>query len=258
MIKSEPKYYEGTTSHFEIFLKHSNQKEKSAEVLGALLKQYIKPNCNLLDIGAGNGEFLSLSLQKGKVKSPVNFCFIEPSKQYVSKLRQLNLARNSKAVVFNGTWEQYKTSDKFDIILAAHYIYHTPRENWPKAFQKMWRLLNPGGYFIFVVRMKDDAYKFKNKFKPLFLGGKFKAVTLEECLPIIKKITKKSQIRIYNVHSKLYFPHNQMHRIKLIEFYLNQNWQEISNPIKNKITNYIAQRQYSLNLVDGVIVLKKT
>ncbi|TQE84045.1 bifunctional 2-polyprenyl-6-hydroxyphenol methylase/3-demethylubiquinol 3-O-methyltransferase UbiG [Leptospira noguchii] len=95
-----------------------------------------KPKGNVLDIGAGIGEVTDVFREEGWESYA-----IEMNKVAVSWLQ----TRKHKEV-FHGPLEEYKTSQKFDIVMAWGVVEHVLDPN--TFLKRVYELLNPGGLFV--------------------------------------------------------------------------------------------------------------
>lgn len=250
---------------FETFLKYTDEKEASSRELSDLLKKIIggRSNTHFLDIGTGNGEYLKLALEKANLKGLIEFVLLEPSEDLVLGLEKniKGFPKNFTAKVVIDTWENYVSSDRFDVILASH-LYHIPSSEYLKQFSKMIRYLKNGGVLVFVLRQVDDPYHFKMEFKPLLFGENFKAKTLDEALITFNKISDTVtplDIKKYKSLSRLTIPYegNIDDTQSIIEFYLNKHWEEIPQNIQSEVLAFIKERKGIFDQVDGIAVIKK-
>ena len=78
-------------------------------------------NKTLLDIGAATGHLTKiLSKNFGCVD------VIEPNTKYAKDLAQFNVSHD--------TWQEANIEkEKYDLIIAAHVLYHIPRQHWDKV-----------------------------------------------------------------------------------------------------------------------------
>ena len=251
---------------FETFLKYTDEKQKSSTVLASILNKHIKgERAKLLDIGTGNGEYLRITLDKAKLSSEIDFVLLEPSKDLITELSKevkkfSSRNRNSISIVKN-TWEDYRTDEKFDVILASH-LYHIPREEYYLQLKKMIDYLEKGGVLIFVLRNIDDPYRFKMKFKPLLFGKKFQAKILDEAIEVFKEISDKYvhlEIDKFESVSELRLPYknNMKDTISIIEFYLNKYWGDIPSAIQKDVLKFIENRKGVFKQIDGLAVVRK-
>jgi 2-polyprenyl-3-methyl-5-hydroxy-6-metoxy-1,4-benzoquinol methylase len=133
--------------------------EEHADFNLALLRIFLAPTSNILEIGSGTGEFLYLANQSG-----FKITGIEPSAnacKYVFNkygIEMINSRANFKKIVF---------PDKFDAICFWHVLEHIPHPT--KFLVELKELLNPGGFLLFSV---PNQHSFTNEihgfYSPLF------------------------------------------------------------------------------------------
>ena len=137
------RYYESKD-----YISHTDAKRSLFEKLYQIIKKYSLRNKirlitkmnggigNLLDIGAGTGDFL---IEATKKKWSVNG--VEPSAKAKSlaKAKGLNLELNSNKL----------NSNEFDVITMWHVLEHVPDLEF--QIKELKRLLKPGGYLVIAV-----------------------------------------------------------------------------------------------------------
>ena len=138
-----PAYYES-----EDYISHTDGKRTVFEKLYQFIKQIalknklnlinnLQPNKgNILDIGAGTGDFLSVAKQNGWKTTG-----IEPNEK----------ARNSaisKGIAFAGSTKEL-SNELFDIITMWHVLEHVP--NLDEQISELKRLLKPNGTILIAV-----------------------------------------------------------------------------------------------------------
>jgi len=68
----------GDETSFEIFLKYTDEKEKSSAVLGKILSRLlVREGMTCLDIGSGNGEYLRLALREMWMDPPFGYLYAQ-------------------------------------------------------------------------------------------------------------------------------------------------------------------------------------
>lgn len=245
-------------SPFETFLRYTDEKEKSSGRLAAVLQEE-ESALHILDIGAGTGEYLALTLSKLKRLSNLRLVLLEPSADLARQIRGRfsTVLPLSRVTVVNADLAAFTTKERFDVVLASHLLYHIPRPIWPQQLQMMLSLLKPRGRLIIVAREKDDAYAFKMAFKPLLFNKEFQAVTLNDVLDVVPD---KSHLHIsrHLAASRLRVPldTNLEDTITIIEFYLNKRWQDIPKPIQQDALQFIKDRAGVFEQLDGIAVIK--
>lgn len=255
----------GKETPFETFLRYTDEKVQSAKVLAEIIKKVVtKEGLDFLDIGSGNGEYLSLALNSLPNLPVVNFTLLEPSLDLFEELRNksLRLPHKKTVEVVNQTWEEYESSKKFDVILASH-LYHIPRSEYQHQLGKMITFLKDGGYLIFVMREKDDTYEYKKLIKSQISGEMFEAKTLDEAVNTFKEISEKEPVDLkierFTSRSKLTIPisKNRDDAIAIIEFFVNKRWEEISPQIQEEALKFVQDKNEQFEQIDGIALIKK-
>jgi cyclopropane fatty-acyl-phospholipid synthase-like methyltransferase len=244
----------GTETPFETFLRYTNEKEKSSELLASILS--LVPKTSILDIGSGNGQYLEQTLSNIKDSADSSLTLLEPSSDLIKQLQ----ARfgGSLVTIIHSSIDSFSTDEKFDVVLASHLFYHIPRPEWPAQLLKMLSFLKPEGKLIVVLREKDDAYAFKMAFKPLLFNEDFQALTLQDVLAGLPE--SGLTISRHTAESELIIPVNKSAKdtISIIEFYLNKQWQEIPVAIRQDALTFIQNRNKVFAQRDGIAVIQKT
>lgn len=245
---------------FETFLRYTNEKEKSAIKLAAVLKESLQDNSKILDIGTGNGEYLDLALAKTDMPNDTALTLIEPSDDLVKQLEK-RFAKSfpkEQLKIVNSDLQTFMTDERFDLILMSHLFYHVPRAVWSEQLAKALSLLKPAGKLIIVLREKDDAYDFKMAFKPLLFDKSFKALTLDDVITALPVDVKVEIVR-HSVASELNIPFrkNLDDTISIIEFYLNKPWNDMPRPIQQGALDFIKDRNGIFEQLDGIAIIKK-
>jgi len=243
-----------TETPFETFLRYTDEKNKSSEILARTLSLIV--HTSILDIGTGNGQCLEMTLSK--IKNPANnrLILLEPSADLVKQLKNRFSAQD--VTIINSELNDFSTDERFDIVLASHLFYHIPRPEWPSQLLKMLSFLKPEGSLIVVLRERDDAYAFKMAFKPLLFNKDFQALTIDDVLANLPKsgLTISRDI----AESELAIPvrKSMEDTISIIEFYLNKQWHEIPESIQKDALDFIQNRNCIFKQLDGIAVIKKT
>lgn len=256
----------GGETVFETFLKYSNEKEKSSVVLGSILQQILAKGkweeiVTLLDIGAGNGEYLRLSLRWVKRLDGVEFTLLEPSDNLIKRLR-LSAKRFpvwSSVKIVHSTFEGFASDRQFDVILASHLPF--ARDKLPMVYRKMLELLKLDGHLIVVLRRKDDIHEFRTTFKSKLMGMDYTSLTIDDAVEVFNKLAENIPLRLsmFSSNSELHLPiaDKMQDVISIIEFFLNKKWEEFPKSICVEVMNYIAQKGGVLHQIDGFAVVRK-
>lgn len=116
-------------------------------LLGKFSKYVDLDNCDLLEIGCGNGRFATLL--GPKIRS---YTGVEPDEEYL-RIAKETTPKNAKAEYYKGMAEQVPLTKKFDIILYAfswHFI-----QDFDKAINEAKRLLNQDGIMVIYEPSKE-------------------------------------------------------------------------------------------------------
>lgn len=245
---------------FETFLRYTDEKEKSAVQLAAILDQTLPQSGHVLDVGTGNGEYIELALSKMNVPSGLQLTLVEPSGDLLEGLEQQFPKQfpNITVHVVQSGLQAFTGNELFDVILMSHLFYHIPRATWTDELARALSLLKPGGSLIVVLREKDDAYDFKMAFKPLLFDASFQALTIDDVLDVLPE-EAKSNITRHHADSELRIPYVENHEdtVAIIEFYLNKRWTEIPEQIRQDALQFIADRNGVFKQRDGIAVVTR-
>jgi SAM-dependent methyltransferase len=245
---------------FETFLRYTDEKEKSAEKLAAILQAKLKDNSALLDIGTGNGEYLDLALSGAKLPKDVKLTLVEPSEDLADSLNarfeKKFPAPNLKIAITD--LQSFESDQKFDVVLMSHLFYHIPRPTWTKELRKALSLLKPEGILIVVLREKDDAYDFKMAFKPKLFDASFKALTIDDVLEVLPKDLTLHIAKVL-APSELKIPIDDKPEdaVLIIEFYLNKEWDEMPEEIQRAAIEFIKAKECVFKQLDAIAVVQQ-
>lgn len=250
---------------FEIFLQYTDEKEKSATVLGAILSRLIRKNgIKLLDIGSGNGEYLRLALDKMKEPKNTSIVLLEPGDDLVAKLRDTAklFPRNTVARVLHSSFEGFATDERFDLVLASHVpLAKDDSARLPAIYSRMLGLLKPNGHIIVVMREKDDIHRFRTMFKSQIIGRDYASLTIKDAERAFRQIANQLPLRFKKFNAQanasLPYPDNMEDVIAIVEFLLNTKWEEIPVKIRDSVLKYIRDRHGRLRQIDGFLVVEK-
>jgi len=245
---------------FETFLRYTDEKEKSAVKLAAVLSGKLGAGSKVLDIGTGNGEYLTLALSKIDVPGDLSLTLVEPSADLVSQLEE-RFEKQFPAItpkVVISDLQGFSADEKFDVILMSHLFYHLPRASWQEQLAKALSLLNPDGVLIVVLREKDDVYDFKMAFKPLLFKPDFKALVIDDILEVLPDTPQTNYAR-ETAPSELTIPYetNKDDTISIIEFFLNKQWDEIPAEIQQAAMDFIKEKNGVFQQMDAIAVITK-
>ena len=113
-------------------------KYKTEKQMSFVNKYLPKKKINILDIGGGSGRF-AIPLEK----IGHNLTVIEPNKNALDILE----SRNNNIILINEKFEDYKSKDCFDMVIAIELIEYISDLN--TFLKKVYNLLNDNSFFIF-------------------------------------------------------------------------------------------------------------
>lgn len=215
-------------------------------------------NQSLLDIGAGNGDYLLLILSYLGNPQGLNYLLLEPSIDLANILhrRTSEFPQSSRIEVINKTWEDFMSDKKFDYIVASH-LYHIQPSTYEETFAKMVLSLADNGKLIFILRDIDDVHEFKKTFKPILFNKDFTPKILDETIPVFKKLAQVHKLTLIRHQSVSYLdiPINKNMRDtqSIIEFFLNMHWEDIPANIQIAALEFIRQKKCRFKQIDGIL-----
>jgi len=245
---------------FETFLRYTDEKARSAAKLAGILQGKLHDDFKLLDVGAGNGEYLGLALSQLDGANDIGLTLVEPSGDLANQLeaRFKGLASTGDVNAIQSSLEDFATEDSFDVILMSHLFYHLAKSSWTEQLAKMLSYLKPEGTLLVVLREKDDAYDFKMAFKPLLFDASFKALTIDDVLDALPRDTD-IKVTKHSVASELKVPfeQNMDDTIAIIEFYLNKQWQDMPAAIQQETLEFIRDRKGVFGQLDCIAAIER-
>jgi len=256
---------ENAQTPFEIFLRYTDEKEKSAVALGKILSSLnVRPGMTFLDIGSGNGEYIRLALNNVPNLKETAITLLEPSADLAKRLRhtvQLFPSSTNTKIV-NSSFDDFSGTERFDIVLASHVpLVKDNLKRLPVIYERILELLKPHGSLVVVLRGKDDIHQFRTRFKTKIMGRDYCSLTIDDAEVVFRRFTERLSLRIkkFNVKAKLHLPYPDDMRdvISVVEFLLNTNWGDIPTKFRQSILAYIRNRSGLLRQVDSLLVVKK-
>ncbi len=103
-----------------------------------LISDYLVPNGNHLDYGAGSGHVLQLLLDRG-----LNAAGFDPSPERQALL----LAKIGQHKNFLGV-KGADSAEQFDVVLLMEVVEHVLNEDFDKVLERVAKFVKPGGYLI--------------------------------------------------------------------------------------------------------------
>jgi ubiquinone/menaquinone biosynthesis C-methylase UbiE len=127
------------------------QHRKPHPVVLARLREQLRPDSRLLELGCGTGNFIT-SLRQDVGCDCVG---IDPSAEMLAQLR----ARGSDVTVLQNSAERLELpAESFDLVYSVDVIHHV--EGLTAAFAEVMRVLRPGGQ---VVTVTDSEWVIRNR-----------------------------------------------------------------------------------------------
>lgn len=240
MNRQNQKIYKNS---FSLFLKSTNEKK--------VILEFVKKNISLgkvkdvLDIGGGNG---ALALPLALLKK--NVTVVEPNKQLAGKL-------NSRRIKYvNKTWENYKSSKKFDLVVAAYVVTYFKKKDLPKLIDKMYELVLPGGcLIIFTIDPKRGSWRGIHTYFYQLLGIEHKSSTylLKSYLSKYKHVCSRSiktLVKTKNI--------SEMLKILAFDFYQYEpNFTKYKIELEKYLKKHLVGKSVILKMVHEVFIIKK-
>lgn len=128
---------------YDKFVKSGNEKDNIVMELGKLFEDVSNLSC--LEIGIGTKPFLA-----NKLGGKFNKYTILEKENYSN----YNLPSNIYFI--NSDWEEFESTEKFDIIIASHVVYYF--DDKKSAIEKMISYLKPHGKLIIIINGKGFDY----------------------------------------------------------------------------------------------------
>lgn len=209
------------------------------------VEKILKENGNILDLGCGNGVFLS-RLRKRALKKNSKMKFygidiVEPKNK--EKLEEFGIK------ILKGTIFEMKFADNmFDIIRLYHVLEHV--HNPSMHFKELKRILKPGGILIISVpNINSLNFKiFGKNWFPLDIPRHLFDFSEET----LRKYLKKFDLKIIKVR----YNSSQSHFLISLDYYLSKFRKKYVAPQKLKLNNSIVLNLVLLPIVWICNVLK--
>ena len=176
----------------------------------------------VFDIGFGIGFFMRMLYPKlTKHYKDIILEGCDPSDKnykYFIKNKPLIIKKDTKSKIYNQTFQEVQTKEKFDFITAIYVFPHFSSDDFKKIAKKINHLLEKKGQFILVVANEKYLEKKLKTKKDLFIeenlvnfnGREYKEVLHYSDIPQIGKVID------YNRKEKFYIDLFELTKFKLI------------------------------------------
>lgn len=115
-----------------------------AGVIVSRLLPELGPGPTLLDVGAGSG---AVSRRLAPHFSHVTLVEQNADQIAANRAELLDLG----ATIFDGSFADFSTPEKFDVVLCSHVFYHVPRPAWSAFVDRLLGFVRPGGFCVVVL-----------------------------------------------------------------------------------------------------------
>ena len=114
------------SKEYDNLLKYSTPYIELLDTLKLLINKHLPnpTNIDVLDVGAGTGNISKIIEDSVDIERITKMVLVEPSKEMLSLARTKLKGRSIE--FFSGTFEEYTTNNKFDLIVCIHALYLMP------------------------------------------------------------------------------------------------------------------------------------
>jgi 2-polyprenyl-3-methyl-5-hydroxy-6-metoxy-1,4-benzoquinol methylase len=140
---------------FHLLSTTSRHTDNIARVVQERLLPRLPERPSLLDVGAGPGRLAQLL-------SPWfgSLTLLEPNREQIATL-ELEGAR-----ILHETLESYHSSERYDVVLCSHVLYHVPVAEWGGFIDRLLSFVRPGGYCVIALTAeRGQSYQLQSDFK---------------------------------------------------------------------------------------------
>ncbi|WP_141327098.1 bifunctional 2-polyprenyl-6-hydroxyphenol methylase/3-demethylubiquinol 3-O-methyltransferase UbiG [Myxococcus sp. AB025B] len=125
---------------FRLLASTARHPENIARLVEERLSARMSQAPSLLDVGAGSGKVAqALATRFGSLT------LLEPNPEQVAQLRL------EKAKVLIEPFERFDSSERFDLVLCSHVLYHVPPSDWPGFIDRLLSFVRPGGHALIIM-----------------------------------------------------------------------------------------------------------
>jgi len=130
-------------SLFKKYIKHSNEKESALNTIFQFISNYPQESL-ILDVGCGTGKISHALAQKG------HKIFAIDQQDYFQRDPRIQFQKTN---VFD-----FKTNEKFDLIIAAYLFWEIPFERWEELMNLLLNLLKTDGKLLVIDSVNTSPY----------------------------------------------------------------------------------------------------
>ena len=255
VIREQQVIFNDGQEAFNTFMRSTNQKPN---INGWLNRRCpAKEGMKILSIGAGTGEEM-LGYLNGLRGRGVNFRidYLDPSQELFktfSESMRRNGLQDRIGGPFHCTFENFTTTEKYDLIIASHVFYYIDKKD--DSLKKLWSFLKPDGKaLIFLQSRESDNYRFRETFLPRINGKSYVEANGNELANIASTLEMDSLTNIGRsildfqgemMESRLNMSHvvGPMEPDRegklLLTFMLRTNFENLDGNLKTDIMQYI-------------------
>lgn len=181
---------------------------------------------SLLDIGAGDG-----SITQKLMSHFTKVDAIDRLNHSVYFLESLGITTE------NGLWEDYKSEESYDVVLACHVMYYFPTREWVPEMMRMRQLLKSNGKLFVIVNSQEGGYAdFLDSFYQMVHGN---SLEQPHSLELSLKLQEEGvDVSLDTIESEVTFE-NRRHYLALCKFLLDYDFSD-DNPIKSELERYFS------------------
>lgn len=154
---------------FEVFLKHTNQKQMAYSVLQPLVAS-LPERKQMLDIGAGDGTLTSMVYEDFD-----EVLAFEPNEALVASLQRRCPGIN----ILPKKIDEVNVGLHADLIVCSHVLYYVDKSRWMQTLDKLASWLKPNGVLVCILQnpstdcMRMVEYLYQDRFDLAGLAQKF-------------------------------------------------------------------------------------
>lgn len=141
---------------------------------------------NILDVGTGEASLIKkiilsyasiIRLKSNLTYLPSKFNCVEPELAGIEQIKAITSLVSSAQIGIlphNQTIQEFllKNTDRFDVILCIHVLYHIDRTEWMEILSRLISRLNKGGILLVnLVSYRSDIYRLLDKLEPVIVNN---------------------------------------------------------------------------------------